>query len=105
VITSENGKDASVYFVAPTMGQSVPLAWTQNAQLAIAHMLSGLFQSALCLLQDQVGTVCFDKYKQLFVEIYSRPHAAFTTLPLLPVLYTYRLRNWFVFFCLSSKCF
>ncbi|CAF3545135.1 unnamed protein product, partial [Rotaria sp. Silwood2] len=26
VITSENGKDASVYFVAPTKGQSVPLA-------------------------------------------------------------------------------
>ncbi|CAF2754931.1 unnamed protein product [Rotaria sp. Silwood2] len=47
-------------------------------------MLSGLFQSALCLLQDQVGTVCFDKYKQLFVQIYSRPHTAFTTLPLLP---------------------
>ncbi|CAF4817003.1 unnamed protein product, partial [Rotaria sp. Silwood1] len=38
------------------------------------------FESALCLLRDQVRAVCFDKYKQLFVQIYSRPHAVFTIL-------------------------
>ncbi|CAF5024610.1 unnamed protein product, partial [Rotaria sp. Silwood1] len=58
---ADEEEDESGYFVAPAR--------------------VGSFESALCLLQDQVGAVCFDKYKQLFVQIYSRPHAAFTTLP------------------------
>ncbi|CAF3729405.1 unnamed protein product, partial [Rotaria sp. Silwood1] len=46
----------------------------------VASARGDSFESALCLLRDQVRAVCFDKYKQLFVQIYSRPHAVFTIL-------------------------
>lgn len=49
------------------------------------------------LLHDQVGIVCFEEYKQLFLQIYSRSRTAFTGLPSLPSLYSYPLRNWFEF--------
>ncbi|CAF0971367.1 unnamed protein product [Rotaria magnacalcarata] len=87
-------EDASGYFVAPTKGQSVPQAWTQNSKLTIDHVLSGSFESAMRLLHDQVGIVCFDEYKQLFLQMYSRSRTAFTALPSLPALYAYPLRNW-----------
>ncbi|CAF4864256.1 unnamed protein product, partial [Rotaria sp. Silwood1] len=87
-------EDASGYFVAPTKGQSVPQAWTQNSKLAVDHVLSGSFESAMRLLHDQVGIVCFDEYKQIFLQIYSRSRTAFTALPSLPALYAYPLRNW-----------
>ncbi|CAF1623176.1 unnamed protein product, partial [Rotaria sp. Silwood1] len=57
---ADDEEEENGYFVAPAIGDS--------------------FESALCLLRDQVGAVCFDKYKQLFVQIYSRPHAVFTIL-------------------------
>ncbi|CAF4662195.1 unnamed protein product, partial [Rotaria sp. Silwood2] len=87
-------EDASGYFVAPTKGQSVPQAWTQNSKLPVDHILSGSFESAMRLLHDQVGIVSFDEYKQLFLQIYSRSRIAFTALPSLPSLYSYPLRNW-----------
>ena len=85
------------YCVAPTKGQSVPQAWIQNSKLAVDHVLSGSFESAMRLLHDQVGVVTFEEYKQLFLQIYSRSRTAFTALPSLPSLYAYPLRNWYVF--------
>ncbi len=95
--------DASGYFVAPTKGQSVPQAWTQNSKLPIDHVLSGSFESAMRLLHDQVGIVSFEEYKQLFLQIYSRSRTTFTALPTLPGLYAYPLRNWFVFSLLFNE--
>jgi coatomer protein complex subunit alpha (xenin) len=66
-------------------------------KLAIDHVLSGSFESAMRLLHDQVGIVNFDEYKQIFLQMYSRSRTAFTALPSLPALYAYPLRNWFVF--------
>ncbi|CAF1625968.1 unnamed protein product [Adineta ricciae] len=82
---------AGGYFVAPTKGQSVPQYWTQNSKLAVDHVLSGSFVSAMRLLHDQVGIVSFEEYKQIFLQIYSRSR---TALPSLPALYAYPLRNW-----------
>ncbi|CAF5163215.1 unnamed protein product, partial [Rotaria sp. Silwood1] len=39
------------------------------------------------LLHDQVRIICFDEYKQLFIQIYSRSRTAFTALRSLPSLY------------------
>ncbi|CAF1360171.1 unnamed protein product [Rotaria sordida] len=57
----------------------------------------------MCLLHDQVRIICFDEYEHLFIQIYSRLRAAFTALPLLPSLYGYLLRNYFVFISVGLK--
>lgn len=72
----------------------MPQAWTQNSKLAVDHVLSGSFESAMRLLHDQVGIVDFDEYKQIFLQIYSRSRTIFTALPSLPGLFAYPLRNW-----------
>ncbi|CAF1023866.1 unnamed protein product [Didymodactylos carnosus] len=86
--------DQEGFFVAPTKGQSVPQLWVNNSKLPVDHILAGSFESAMRLLNDQVGIVEFEEYKQLFIQTYSRAKTAYTALPSLPSIFAYPLRNW-----------
>ncbi|CAF1289246.1 unnamed protein product [Rotaria sp. Silwood1] len=48
------------------------------------------------LLHDQIRIICFDEYKQLFIQIYLCSRIAFTALRSLPSLYGYLLRNYLI---------
>uniref|UniRef100_A0A2R5L8Q5 Coatomer subunit alpha n=1 Tax=Ornithodoros turicata TaxID=34597 RepID=A0A2R5L8Q5_9ACAR len=81
------------YFVPPTRGVSQGQLWVNNSKLPVDHVLAGSFESACRLLHDQVGAVCFEPLRSLFLSTYARSHTAFTGLPQLPCLYGYPVRK------------
>lgn len=58
----------------------------------VSHVCSSFLPPQL--LHDQVGVVCFEPYKQLFMQTLSRGRTAYLGLPSLPCLRGHPLRNW-----------
>jgi len=68
--------DATADVAAP--GSSEADLWSRNSPLAADHVAAGSFESAMQLLNRQVGAVNFDPLKPRFLEIYQ---ASRTYLP------------------------
>ena len=83
--------DAPVDATGP--GTSEAETWARNSPLAADHVAAGSFESAMQLLNRQIGAVNFEPLKPRFLEIYT---ASKTYLPAnagLPSLVNYVRRN------------
>lgn len=74
------------FYVAPVKGLSVPGKWVNAYSLPAVHVKSGNFESAARLLQQQIGVVNMEPFRQLFLNVYNKGHAVFTALPNSPPL-------------------
>jgi len=74
------------FFVAPRPGKSYSEIWVQNSNLAVDHIAAGNIETAMQLLNSQVGIINFAPLKSHFLNIYSGATMGLPTLPLLPVL-------------------
>ena len=84
---------ADGFFVAPTRGVSVTQHWANNSPLVVDHVLAESFETAIRLLQEQVGVVNVGPLKPLFLSISRRSKTAFQGLSYLPPLSSYPLRS------------
>ncbi|XP_065908666.1 coatomer subunit alpha-like [Dysidea avara] len=91
-VTATSGGEG--YFVPPTNGISQQQVWVNNSQLPVDHVLAGSFESAMRLLQDQLGVVEFEPYRPLFMSTYARSRSAIVALPATPCLFESPNRNW-----------
>ncbi|KAG0232011.1 hypothetical protein BGW42_008522 [Actinomortierella wolfii] len=64
--------------VAPVAGQSEAEIWCQNSPLAADHVAAGAFESAMQLLNRQVGAVNFEPLKEHFMSIYQATRTVLT---------------------------
>lgn len=81
-------------FVAPTAGVPPQQRWQQKCNLAGEQVAAGSFDTAMRLLNRQLGIVNFAPLKSMFLETHQ---AAFGSLPGLPGLPTLSIaldRNW-----------
>ncbi len=68
-------------FAAPTQGTSINDIWVRNSTLAVDHVAAGSFDSAMQMLNRQVGAVNFAPLKPLFMTIYSSAHSYISGFP------------------------
>ncbi|TFB02505.1 hypothetical protein CCMA1212_004946 [Trichoderma ghanense] len=68
-------------------------AWARNSPLAVDHVAGGSFESAMQLLNRQVGAVEFDPLKPRFLEVYRASKTFLPALPNLPPLVNYVRRT------------
>ncbi|KAK3810656.1 MAG: coatomer protein alpha subunit [Linnemannia elongata] len=64
--------------VIPVAGQSEAEIWCQNSPLAADHVAAGAFESAMQLLNRQVGAVNFEPLKDQFLSIFQASRAILT---------------------------
>ncbi|KAG0224121.1 hypothetical protein BGX31_008182 [Mortierella sp. GBA43] len=62
----------------PVAGQSEAEIWCQNSPLAADHIAAGAFESAMQLLNRQVGAVNFEPLKDQFLSIFQASRTALT---------------------------
>ncbi|KAG0326510.1 hypothetical protein BG004_002959, partial [Podila humilis] len=62
----------------PVAGQSEGEVWCQNSPLAADHVAAGAFESAMQLLNRQVGAVNFEPLKDHFLAIFQASRAILT---------------------------
>lgn len=82
------------YFVPPPRGAAPSQNWSQKSQLAIDHIIGGSFESAARLLNQQVGVVDFEPYRQLFLSSCAHARTSYPGGLSLPPLLGYPARNW-----------
>jgi len=69
--------------VFPHSGPSFAQIWCQNSSLAADHIAAGSFESAMKLLNEQIGVVNFLPLKPFFMEIYYGSRLSIPSLPLM----------------------
>ncbi|KAL1918268.1 uncharacterized protein VTP21DRAFT_2928 [Calcarisporiella thermophila] len=69
-------QEAAGDFVAPTPGQPESALWVQNSPLAADHVAAGSFETAMQILNRQVGAVNFTPLKPHFMAMYQATRAA-----------------------------
>ncbi|KAI0848829.1 Coatomer, alpha subunit [Daldinia vernicosa] len=74
-------------------GSSEADLWARNSPLAADHIAAGSFESAMNLLNRQVGAVNFAPLKPRFLEIYSASRTFLPASPGLPPLVNYVRRT------------
>ncbi|KAK7039525.1 coatomer subunit alpha [Favolaschia claudopus] len=67
--------------------------WTRNSPLAADHVAAGSFETAMQLLNRQLGIVNFVDLKPLFLSIYRSSHTYLTPVASLPPLQLHVRRN------------
>lgn len=82
------------YYAPPTRGNSQSQVWCNNSQIPVDHLVAGSFDSAARLLNEQLGVINFEPYKQLFMSAFARGRSAAPGLPSTPSLFFYPHRNW-----------
>ncbi|KAG2172138.1 hypothetical protein INT44_006607 [Umbelopsis vinacea] len=80
-------------FVAPTAGTSESSSWIQNSPLASDHIAAGSFETAMQMLNRQVGIVNFEPLKSRFMAIYQASRASLSGNPNIPSMWVYLRRN------------
>ncbi|CAK0784913.1 hypothetical protein CVIRNUC_008118 [Coccomyxa viridis] len=73
-------------FAVPTPGVSASQRWLQKGNLAAQHAAAGAFDSAMRLLNRQLGIGNFEPLKPFFLEVYSGALAVVPTLPGTPIV-------------------
>lgn len=86
--------EAGGQYEAPTRGTSQTQAWANNTNLVADHLCAGSFESAMRLLNDQVGVVDFARFKPLFMELFTSSRTSYSALPTLDSLTGHPQRNW-----------
>lgn len=82
------------YFVTPTMGVPKSQSWVQNSSLAGEHAAAGSFDSAMRLLNRQLGITNFSPLKSVFLELHLASQSLLPTLVSVPVLPLFLERGW-----------
>lgn len=67
--TTQKGTDKA-FVVLPSPGPSFSQIWTSNSNLAADHASAGSFESAMRLLNQQVGIVNFEPLKNFMMTLY-----------------------------------
>ncbi|OXU23054.1 hypothetical protein TSAR_001438 [Trichomalopsis sarcophagae] len=92
--TSNISESDENYFSPPVRGTRLTNNWVNDSRLAIDHILAGSYGSAFQLLNEQIGIVKFDRYKSLFMNLYSCSRTSLSLNSNVPSLHNYLLRNW-----------
>ncbi|KAJ1562811.1 hypothetical protein HK405_007397, partial [Cladochytrium tenue] len=71
-------------FVAPLSGKAIGEIWSQNSQLAADHIAAGYFETAMQLLNRQIGAVNFTPLKPLFLSIFQASRTYLACNPSVP---------------------
>lgn len=79
---SKHGKDT--FWTPPNPGQSFKQAWCSNSNLAADHIAAGSFESAMQLLNQQVGAVNFAPLKPYFIQLMVGSRVALPCTPSVP---------------------
>lgn len=74
-------------------GSSEADLWARNSPLAVDHVAGGSFESAMQLLNRQVGAVSFAPLKPRFLEVYQASRSFLPASPGLPPLINYVRRT------------
>ncbi|KAF9010173.1 coatomer subunit alpha-2 [Cyathus striatus] len=74
-------------------GVSETELWVRNSPLAVDHVAAGSFDTAMQLLNRQLGIVNFASLKPLFLSIYRSSHTYLTPVASLPPLKLHIRRN------------
>ena len=74
-------------------GSSEADLWARNSPLAVDHVAGGSFESAMQLLNRQVGAVNFAPLKSRFLEVYQASRSFLPASPGLPPLINYVRRT------------
>nr|KYP68256.1 Coatomer subunit alpha-2 [Cajanus cajan] len=80
--------DGDWVFVAPTPGMAVSQIWVQRSSLAADHVAAGNFDTAMRLLNRQLGIKNFDPLKSLFLDLHTGSHSylrAFSSAPVVSI--------------------
>ncbi|KAK9066647.1 hypothetical protein SSX86_013970 [Deinandra increscens subsp. villosa] len=86
VETPKNTTSRSSVFVAPTPGMPVSQIWVQKSSLAAEHAAAGNFDTAMRLLNRQLGIKNFTPLKSLFIDLHMGSHTylrAFSSSPVI----------------------
>lgn len=78
----------SAVFVAPTPGMPVSQIWIQRSSIAAEHAAAGNFDTAMRLLNRQLGIRNFAPLKSMFLDLHSGSHTylrAFSSAPVIPL--------------------
>lgn len=81
-------------FECPNRGLMHTQYWANNTNLVADHLRAGSFESAFRLLNDQVGVVKFESYKELFLQFFIGARTSYSALPNLDPLFGHPQRNW-----------
>ncbi|KAJ7634767.1 coatomer subunit alpha-2 [Roridomyces roridus] len=76
-----------------TPGASETEHWVRNSPLAVDHVCAGSFETAMQLLNRQLGVVNFVELKPLFLAIYRSSHTYLTPVASMPPLQLHIRRN------------
>ncbi|KAF2073066.1 hypothetical protein CYY_005621 [Polysphondylium violaceum] len=57
------------FFVAPQPGPSFGQIWSRNSSFAVDHIAAGSFETAMNILNEQIGAVNFEPLKGLFMNL------------------------------------
>ncbi|XP_030549540.1 coatomer subunit alpha-2-like [Rhodamnia argentea] len=81
-------------FVAPTPGMSVSQIWIQKSSLAAEHAAAGNFETAMRLLNRQLGIRNFATLRSMFLDLHSSSHAYLRAFSSAPVISLAVERGW-----------
>lgn len=84
----------STYFVAPSAGMPVKQIWVQKSNLAAEHAAGGAFDSAMRLLNRQLGISNFVPLKAAFLDLNLASHTCLPAAASSPVLTFALERGW-----------
>eukprot|EP01132_Coremiostelium_polycephalum_P002219 gene2219-2736_t len=72
------GMDKSVdrlsVFVPPQPGPSFDQIWSRNSNYAVDHVAAGSFETAMNILNQQIGAINFEPLKSIFMNLYMGSH-------------------------------
>jgi coatomer subunit alpha len=80
-------------FVPPAGGTSAPSYWVQNSTVAGDHVAAGSYETAMQLLNRQIGIVNFVPLKAAFSSAFQGARASTPTLPGGPAMPVFLTRN------------
>jgi coatomer protein complex subunit alpha (xenin) len=89
---SSSGKMGAEW-TAPVGGTSIPSYWVGNSSVAGDHVAAGSFETAMQLLNRQIGIVNFAPLRANFISAWQAARTAVSTLPSLPSATVFLSRN------------
>jgi len=84
----------SSIFVAPTPGMPVSQIWIQRSSLAAEHAAAGNFDTAMRLLNRQLGIRNFAPLKTMFLDLHAGSHSYLRAFSSAPVISLAVERGW-----------
>ncbi|XP_022657939.1 coatomer subunit alpha-like [Varroa jacobsoni] len=79
-------------FIAPSRGLATTQQWVDQSRLAVDHILAGSFDTAMKLLNEQIGIVNFKPFHSHFIATFARSKSALDGPLSIPTTYCYLQR-------------